>query len=94
MEHIHRVVRRLVQPMQDANVSSRLNGSGHQRIREQGVVDGLAAGEGEQKTAWLHALQGTQIDALVTLNSGMPCRSPLGKSRRIQHHDVVVAEFV
>ena len=39
MEYIHRVVGRLVQPMQDANVSSRLNGSSYQRVGEQGIVD-------------------------------------------------------
>lgn len=43
MEYIHGVVGRLVQPMQDANVPSRLDGSGDQRIGEQGIVDGLAA---------------------------------------------------
>tara|TARA_B110000008_G_C16726841_1_gene467055 strand:+ start:523 stop:654 length:132 start_codon:yes stop_codon:yes gene_type:complete len=43
MEYIHGVVGRLVQPMQDANVSSRLNGSSYQRVGEQGIVDGLAA---------------------------------------------------
>ena len=46
------------------------------------------------RASWLHALKGAKVDALVTLDSSVSCGGTLGKSRGVEHHDVVVPEFV
>ena len=73
VEGIHRVVRWLMQPMQDANRTSRLDGRRHNGVGEQRVVHGLAAMENVKRRLPAFMPSMAQVDSFVALNSGMSC---------------------
>ena len=65
----------LVQPMEYADVSFRLNRCGNDRVGEQPVINGLGTAKREKDSTGLDRLQGTLIDPLVPLNSCVARRS-------------------
>lgn len=65
----------LVQPMEYADVSFRLNRCGNDRMSEQPVINGLGTAKREKDSSWLDRLQRALIDPLVPLNSRVARRS-------------------
>ena len=65
----------LVQPMEYADVSFRLNRCGNDRVGEQSIINGLGTAKREKDSSWLDRLQRALIDPLVPLNGRVARRS-------------------
>ena len=65
----------LVQPIEYADVSFRLNRCGNDRVGEQSIINGLGTAKREKYSSWLDRLQRALIDPLVPLNGRVARRS-------------------
>ena len=84
------MVSRLMQLVQNANLSSSLRSCSKHSVAELILGHHLRAAEGKKDTTLLNTLQALYIQAGITLQRITQSRTVLGKSRRIQNYQIIL----
>lgn len=91
MVDVDGMVGRLVKLMEDAHVAATLGGSGEDGEAELVLVDRLRARKGEDDAAGANLAEGDGVEARVAFNGVAQRVFVLGKGRRVEDDEVVVA---
>lgn len=91
MEDVDGMVSGLMKLMEDAHVAMGKGGSREDGIAEVVLGDHLRTREGEKDSTRLDFLQCLHIQTCISLESIMKSTAMLGKSRRIEDDEIVVA---